>query len=157
SYSVRSESRNQDSRVIRAVLEPILIDYGVDLVFSGHDHYYYRTTRNGIVHITTGGAGAPLYTPIATEYAIAGDKYFAEHHYCNVSVTDDKLTITVLMYDENLEYTTVEDTIEFNLNGIITTTPTLTEVSYLSGFLIFLFIITISIQRKRKDKKLFKM
>ncbi|MCE7741967.1 MAG: hypothetical protein GOP50_05870, partial [Candidatus Heimdallarchaeota archaeon] len=28
SYSVRSESRNQDSRVIRAVLEPILIDYG---------------------------------------------------------------------------------------------------------------------------------
>ncbi|MHA1200602.1 MAG: metallophosphoesterase family protein, partial [Candidatus Heimdallarchaeaceae archaeon] len=157
SYSVRSSSRNYQAGVIREVLEPILIEYEVDLVFSGHDHYYYKTTRNDIVHVVTGGSGAPLYTPTATEYAIAGDKYFAEYHYCNVSVAEDKLTITVLKYDGTLENTSVEDVIELSLLETPTQTETTTETSFLSGFLIFTFIVSISIRRKGKNKNMFKM
>ena len=33
----------------------------VTAVFQGHNHNYQRAERNGIVYITTGGAGAPLY------------------------------------------------------------------------------------------------
>lgn len=42
-------------------LLPILEQYGVDIVLSGHDHFYERLLNNNITYIVTGGAGAPLY------------------------------------------------------------------------------------------------
>jgi len=43
-------------------LAPLLQDYGVDVVFSGHDHIYFRAKLiNGVHYIVTGGGGAPLY------------------------------------------------------------------------------------------------
>jgi 3',5'-cyclic AMP phosphodiesterase CpdA len=39
-YSVRDAGRVQDAKDVRLVLDPIFIEYGVDLVFSGHDHQY---------------------------------------------------------------------------------------------------------------------
>jgi hypothetical protein len=33
------------------------------MVLSGHNHYYARAVVNGVVHLTVGGGGAPLYTP----------------------------------------------------------------------------------------------
>jgi len=39
-----------------------LIEQGkVAAVFQGHNHNYQRAERNGVLYITTGGAGAPLY------------------------------------------------------------------------------------------------
>ena len=46
---------------LRAVLHPLFLKYGVKIVFQGHDHLYYRTMRDGITYIVTGGGGAPLY------------------------------------------------------------------------------------------------
>lgn len=38
--------------------------YGVDLILSGHDHYYERGfSGNGIPYMISGGGGASLYTP----------------------------------------------------------------------------------------------
>jgi len=34
----------------------------VAAVFQGHNHNYQRAERNGVLYITTGGAGAPLYS-----------------------------------------------------------------------------------------------
>ena len=43
-------------------LAPLLQDYGVDVVFNGHDHIYMRTPAiNGVNYVVTGGGGAPLY------------------------------------------------------------------------------------------------
>ncbi len=33
----------------------------MDAVFAGHEHYYQKTTVDGILHIITGGGGAPMY------------------------------------------------------------------------------------------------
>ncbi|MBA7553250.1 3',5'-cyclic adenosine monophosphate phosphodiesterase CpdA [subsurface metagenome] len=146
-YSVRSEGRVNDAIEIRKVLEPILIEYGVDLVFSGHDHYYYRTIREGVTHIVTGGAGAPLYIPTETDQAEEEDKYFAEYHYCNITVTEDYIKVETLVFDNNLEHVTIEDTIEFSLSSIteITTSP----------FIFCAFIWTLwllnSIMKKKKN------
>ena len=43
-------------------LAPLLQDYGVDVVFNGHDHIYFRAkVMNGVYYVVTGGGGAPLY------------------------------------------------------------------------------------------------
>jgi len=43
---------------LRALIEPLFIKYGVDVVFSGHDHVYERVKpENGIYYFTEGSSG----------------------------------------------------------------------------------------------------
>jgi 3',5'-cyclic AMP phosphodiesterase CpdA len=42
---------------LRVILEPILVEYGVDVVFSGHDHIYERLKPQKGVHYFVAGAG----------------------------------------------------------------------------------------------------
>jgi predicted phosphodiesterase len=43
---------------LRALVEPLFIKYGVDAVFSGHDHVYERVKpENGIYYFTEGSSG----------------------------------------------------------------------------------------------------
>ena len=45
---------------VREAVEPLYVEYGVDLVLTGHDHFYERTTpQKGIVYVIT-GAGAKV-------------------------------------------------------------------------------------------------
>lgn len=42
---------------LRAILEPIFVKHGVDVVFAGHEHIYERfKPQKGIPHFTVGGA-----------------------------------------------------------------------------------------------------
>ncbi|MCW8130664.1 MAG: metallophosphoesterase [Planctomycetota bacterium] len=50
--------------------------YGVRAVFSGHDHGYYRTVRNGVLYATSAGGGAELYELKRRAEAQAEDVYF---------------------------------------------------------------------------------
>lgn len=45
-------------RLTASLLQPL----GVDVVIAGHNHHYARNTRDGVVHLTAGGGGAPLYS-----------------------------------------------------------------------------------------------
>jgi len=50
--------RHGPSVQLRVALEPLLVKYGVNLVFSGHDHIYERLTpQKGIVYFVSGSAG----------------------------------------------------------------------------------------------------
>lgn len=59
---------------------------GVDLVLTGHDHYYHRTFRigraaegrRGVYHVTTAGGGAPLYETRAEIYSAVAR---SSHHH----------------------------------------------------------------------------
>ena len=43
---------------IRVALEPLLVRYGVDIVFSGHEHVYERIKpQKGIVYFIVGSSG----------------------------------------------------------------------------------------------------
>jgi len=72
---------------LRQTLEPLFNRYGVQVVYSGHNHFYQRTEKiNGTIYITAAGAGAPLYTP--------GDAWFVNtskkaYHYCLVNVSSN--------------------------------------------------------------------
>lgn len=54
-------------------LHPLFVKYRPRAVFCGHDHLYYRTTREGVTYIVTGGGGAPPYRPENAQIAIPGD------------------------------------------------------------------------------------
>lgn len=56
-------------------LHPLFVKYHPRAVFCGHDHLYYRTLRDGVTYIVTGGGGAPPYTPDNSQLAIPGDVF----------------------------------------------------------------------------------
>ncbi len=82
-----------DSPVVSRELAPLFEKYGVDIVFSGHDHSYERLYKNGIVYIVTGGGGAPLYD-MAKE-SESSRIYIKSHHYLTLSVLKNKLFFEV--------------------------------------------------------------
>lgn len=50
--------------------------YGVNAVFSGHDHIYYRTVRSGIPYFISAGGGAPIYPGLRVKEALPEDVYY---------------------------------------------------------------------------------
>ncbi|MCK5358240.1 MAG: metallophosphoesterase, partial [Elusimicrobiales bacterium] len=82
-----------DSPVVSRELAPLFEKYGVDIVFSGHDHSYERLYKNGIFYIVTGGGGAPLYD-MAKEHE-SSQIYHKSHHYLTLSVLKNKLFFEV--------------------------------------------------------------
>lgn len=66
------------------LIQPLCLQYGVSIVFGGHNHYYARAAVAGVQHVTTGGGGAPLYTPVAgSQYVVASSSSF---HFCEVDI-----------------------------------------------------------------------
>jgi len=82
---------------------PIFNEYGVDLVFNGHNHYYERTyplnggitstepndyyKPGGTIYVVTGGAGAPLADTGSASYIVASNKTY---HYCVIDIIPGK-------------------------------------------------------------------
>jgi hypothetical protein len=69
-------------------------------VFQGHNHNYQRAERKGVVYITTGGAGAPLY-PIGD---LTPETKFARevHHYVRVRLTGNTMTLEAVDWSGNV-------------------------------------------------------
>jgi len=72
----------------------------VTAVFQGHNHNYQRAERKGVVYITTGGAGAPLY-PIGD---LTPETKFARevHHYVRVRLTGRTMTLEAVDWSGNV-------------------------------------------------------
>ena len=105
-YSIGSHGSDLD---VRKELTPLFDRYGVTAVFNGHDHNYYRTVRNGIPYVVSGGGGAPLYPCNPREGAIPGDKWESVHHIVVCDLAGDRLTMTALREDGSRieQFTTV--------------------------------------------------
>jgi 3',5'-cyclic AMP phosphodiesterase CpdA len=99
-YSVGPHSTSPDVWALRPILHDLFRKHDVRLVFQGHDHIYYRTTRDGIVYVVTGGGGAPLYSSQHSELGIPGDIFERTHHFCIGDVYEDRVVVTV--YRDNL-------------------------------------------------------
>ncbi|MFN0086309.1 MAG: metallophosphoesterase, partial [Blastocatellia bacterium] len=58
-HPIYSSGRTHGSdRKLRALLEPLFVRFGVQLVLSGHDHFYERLKpQKGIAYFVSGGAG----------------------------------------------------------------------------------------------------
>lgn len=56
-HPVYSSGSHGDTAEVQATLNPLYKQYGVDVVFQGHDHNYERVELDGIVYVVSGGGG----------------------------------------------------------------------------------------------------
>lgn len=70
-------------------LVPLFEQYGVQIVFNGHDHDYERSLVNGVNYIVSGGGGAPLYSVGSGPYTV-----YAESTLHVVSLSANQHTLT---------------------------------------------------------------
>jgi hypothetical protein len=83
---------------VQDYIQPLCETYGVDMVFAGHNHYYARAVVNDVHHITTGGGGAPLYTP-DPDYTPEVVATSESNHFCKVEIEGNTLTFTAVKPD----------------------------------------------------------
>ncbi len=77
--------------------EPIFEKYGVDVVFNSHFHLYERFYKDGIVYVTTGGGGAPLYVHVKENPLPETKKIVTGlHHFVVVDVNGDEVNVKVV-------------------------------------------------------------
>jgi hypothetical protein len=104
SISLHSGEKN-----LRERWTPLFERYGVDAVFSGHDHVYQRAENNGVYYFVSGGGGATTYKPRARPLAAdrARVKRFESvHHYLRVTVDGDLVEVSAIRTDGSMIETT---------------------------------------------------
>ena len=143
-FSVRSD-RWAQGETIRDEFHGVFNEHGVDLVFMGHDHFYYRTIRDGIYYVTTGGGGAPLYVPdVTTPTWQNGDIAFNEYHFCNIDVNATHTTTTVIALNG-----TVIDSFSIERTDIAPPMPLSWPVLIVEGGIILSLVVILVILKRR--------
>lgn len=146
-YSVRDSGRVEDAQEIRAEFDDTFQNYGVDLVLSGHDHYYYRTHRNDVYYLTVGGGGAELASNNDLSEWQDGDVFYSEYSYCNITVTSTTINVDMLIFDTSTNTTTLGDTFEISRIAI----PEVPQ--FLFEFLIIFLPIVVNFSTKKYKKR----
>ncbi len=84
-----------DVNVQRAI-QPLAKPYGA-IIVAGHNHYYARAVVDGVTHVTTGGGGAPLATPVlpSPNVLIAEKTY----HFCLIEAGTRALRFRAIRRD----------------------------------------------------------
>ncbi len=70
--------------------------YGVDIVFNGHEHIYERALINGVYYIITGGGGAPLHNIGSNSWTLYSESTL---HCTKISVDDSQLLFEAIKPD----------------------------------------------------------
>ena len=79
------------ARRLRFTLESSLVNGGIDVVFSGHEHIYQRSElQHGVLHFVTGGAGSLREGDAGTSPSIAR-AYDRDYHFMLVEIADEGL------------------------------------------------------------------
>jgi hypothetical protein len=93
-YSAGGHSNNLN---VQNWIQPLCEQYGVKFLFAGHNHYYARAVFHRIQHITTGGGGAPLYTPSPSFPCV--QTAIEAYHFCRLEIDGIWATLTVVEPD----------------------------------------------------------
>jgi hypothetical protein len=85
---------------LRDTLCPLFQTFKVDMVFSGHSHFYQRNgPLNGVTYLIAAGGGAPLYTPAESSWTKYTEK---AHHFVDFTVWADSLQFKMVRTDGSI-------------------------------------------------------
>lgn len=82
--AVRLRFHEMDEGCVKRLV-PLVREGGTDIVFAGHEHLYRTERTEGLLQITSGGAGASLLPTEEGNF----------HHYLLVTVSGDTVTVEV--------------------------------------------------------------
>jgi 3',5'-cyclic AMP phosphodiesterase CpdA len=81
---------------LRVLLEPLLTRYGVDVVFSGHEHVYERTTpQKGITYFIEGASGQ-LRKGDMQPSAMTAAAFDQDQTFMLVEIADDEMVFQTI-------------------------------------------------------------
>jgi hypothetical protein len=91
--------RHGSNLELRARLEPLLVRYGVNVVFSGHEHFYQRITpQQGITYFIEGSSGQ-LRKGGVTPTGMSAAAFAADQTFMLVEIAGDRLTFQTITRD----------------------------------------------------------
>ena len=80
------------ARVLRLALEPILLEGDVDVVLSGHEHFYERLhPQHGVAYFISGGAGSLRKGDITRDSPLLARGFDTDFHFMLMEVSGDTL------------------------------------------------------------------
>jgi predicted phosphodiesterase len=74
---------------LRAQLEPLLVEHGVDVVFAGHEHFYERLKPQNGIHYFVNGGGAKLRRGDIQKTAMTAKGFDTDRSFMLVEVDGD--------------------------------------------------------------------
>ncbi|HUV42513.1 MAG TPA: metallophosphoesterase [Patescibacteria group bacterium] len=91
--TIYSSQSSAETRQVRSYLHPLFKKYGVQLVLSGHNHFYERVVADGITYITAGGGNnvRAIPTPIPQS-----KKLVERNHVVKITINNDTLKGTAI-------------------------------------------------------------
>jgi 3',5'-cyclic AMP phosphodiesterase CpdA len=90
----------EDEQGLRQTWVPLFEQYGVDVVFNGHDHDYERSLCGDIYYIVAGGGGAPLRDQARTHPC--SELFLKQYHFCKLVVIGNRMIVTVYDLSMNI-------------------------------------------------------
>jgi hypothetical protein len=82
---------------VQTVLQPLCLQYNVQAVFAGHNHFYAHCVIDNVHHLTTGGGGATLYTAAGKGKGLILSE--TTLHYIHASVQPDSVIFSAIRTD----------------------------------------------------------
>lgn len=87
-HPLYSSGRHGSNLQVRHNLEPILIDGGVDLVLTGHDHHYERTAPQDDVTYVVSGGGCKLTSTGSSDFTAYSESVL---QFMDLAIDGDRL------------------------------------------------------------------
>jgi len=92
-----SGKKHGSAEELKKLLEPIFIRYGVNVVFSGHDHVYERTKpQRGIQYFVSGGGGKVRRGDIDLGSSIRQTSFDDQNHFMVIEVDDKQISFQAI-------------------------------------------------------------
>ncbi len=91
--------RHGSALELRAVVEPLLVRYGVNVVFSGHEHFYQRIKpQQGITYFIEGSSGQ-LRRGGVTPTAMSAAAFAEDRTFMLVEIAGNRFTFQAITLD----------------------------------------------------------
>ena len=81
---------------LREVVEPIFIKHGVNVVFTGHEHFYERLKPQKGIHYFISGAGGKLRAGDVRASQVSAKSFDQDMSFMLVEIVDDKMYFDVI-------------------------------------------------------------
>ena len=92
-HPIYSSGEKHGSEVdLQVLVEPLFVEHGVDVVFSGHEHFYERIKpQKGITYITQGGGAKLRAGNIAARSPLTAKGFDTDNSFTLVEIVKDQM------------------------------------------------------------------